>query len=125
MTKESEILNEIFDKIFALQFSRTKCGDAWFYTNALDEGFFALFFNYFWLSFVILDQISLINEFSLSNVLCLIAPEMQVQGFVFLTPGGNNTLEPCKSNLDLSEWKLAETTTRSQSDGGESEFEGI
>lgn len=47
ITKESEILNEIFDKIFALQFSRTKCGDAWFYTNALDEGFFALFFNYF------------------------------------------------------------------------------
>lgn len=31
-------MSKVYDKIFGLQFSNTKCGDPWFYSNALSEG---------------------------------------------------------------------------------------
>lgn len=82
---------------------------------------FLLYFCHFcnFLIIFFLDQIALVNEFSFSDVLCLIAPEMQVQGFVILTPGRNNTIEACKANLDLGEWKLAEGSMRSQNEDEE------
>jgi hypothetical protein len=37
-SEDGDILSEIFDRIFALQFKNLKCGDPYFYSNALEKG---------------------------------------------------------------------------------------
>lgn len=37
-TDEYGTISKVYDKIFGMQFQNTKCGDPWFYSNALSEG---------------------------------------------------------------------------------------
>lgn len=37
-SQDGDILSEIFDRIFALQFKNLKCGDPYFYSNSLKKG---------------------------------------------------------------------------------------
>lgn len=109
-SRDGHLLSDIFDNIFAEQFKKVKCGDPFFYTNALTKGeqkfsskvFFE--FSYFFIS----DQIDIIDKISFQDVLCLTVPDLPpIQPDVFLTPGENNKKEACSIKLDLKDWKLS------------------
>lgn len=54
-----------------------------------------------------IDQINFVDQFAFKDILCLTIPDLpNIQPFVFLTPGQNNTKEACTSSLDLTDWKL-------------------
>lgn len=43
----------------------------------------------------------------MSDILCIVSPNMSIQSFAFLTPGTNNTVHSCSENiLQLDDWKL-------------------
>lgn len=91
--EDGNTLNEIFDRIIAMQFQSLKCGDSFFYTNAL-----------------LPDQIEILTHFTFADILCLVDPlfnTAKIQPFVFLTPGVNNTKEHCTTAFDLTHWKLS------------------
>ena len=91
--EEGNTLNEIVDRIIAMQFESLKCGDSFFYTNALLK-----------------DQIEIIAQYTFGEILCLVDPSFnasQIQPFVFLTPGINNTKEHYTTTFDLTNWKLS------------------
>lgn len=37
-SQDGDLLSDIYDRIIARQFRNTKCGDPYFYTNALKKG---------------------------------------------------------------------------------------
>lgn len=91
--EDGNTLNEIFDKIIAMQFQSLKCGDSFFYIN--DH---------------LPSQIEILTHFTFSDILCLVDPSFntaKIQPFVFLTPGVNNTKEHCTTTFDLTHWKLS------------------
>lgn len=76
-----------------MQFENLKCGDSFFYTNAL-----------------LPEQVEILAHFTFADILCLVDPSFnatQIQPFVFLTPGANNTKSHCTTNFDLSHWRLS------------------
>lgn len=83
-------LSPVFEHIIASQFTKTKCGDPYFFTNQLSA-----------------QEIDILKDYSFKDILCLASDGCgEFQDFVFLTPGKSNPLEHCNSTLDLSEWTL-------------------
>jgi hypothetical protein len=38
-SEDGDLLSDVADRIFGIQFKNLKCGDPYFYTNALPKGF--------------------------------------------------------------------------------------
>lgn len=49
-SEDGDILSDVFDRIFASQFKNLKCGDPFFFSNALEPGNLSWKFNISFLS---------------------------------------------------------------------------
>lgn len=89
-TSPQSTLSPVFEHIIASQFTKTKCGDPYFFTNQLSP-----------------HEIDILKDYSFKDILCLASDGCgEFPDFVFLTPGKNNTLERCNTTLDLSGWTM-------------------
>lgn len=105
---DGDLLSDLHDRVIALQFRNTKCGDPFFYTNVMDKG------NLLCSSLTLnkansssTDQLEFIDYFSFKQVLCFTLSDLpDLQHYVFLTAGKNNQRGPCEGEFSLEGWKL-------------------
>lgn len=62
------------------------------------------------------------SHLSFSDILCAIEPEFFIQPFAFLTPGENNRVGACGSNIYLSEWQIISQAQNKNKDDDFLEF---